>query len=96
MYTREDKPDDPHIWGTWGRKSLDTLLSIHSGNHGIGGAMYCLAKWRQRSWQIPASGGRGRSPSVPSRRGPPGTARHPPPSAPSQSSSARKWWQPAS
>ena len=51
--TREDKPDDPHIWGTWENKSLDTLLSISSGNEGLGRAMYCLAKWTQRTWGIP-------------------------------------------
>ena len=52
-YTREDEPDDPHLWGTWERKSLDTLLSIRSGNQGLGRAMYCLAKWIQRTWGIP-------------------------------------------
>ena len=52
-YTRGDEPEDPHIWGTWARKSLDTLLSIHSGNQGLGRAMYCLAKWTQRTWGIP-------------------------------------------
>ena len=46
-YTREDEPDDPHLWGMWERKSLDTLLSIRSGNQGLGRAMYCLAKWTQ-------------------------------------------------
>ena len=51
--TKEDEPDDPHIWGKWGRKSLDTLLSICSRNQGLG-RMYCLAKWTQRTWQIPA------------------------------------------
>ena len=44
-YAREDEPDDPHIWGTWECKSLDTLLSIRSGNQGLGRAMYCLTKW---------------------------------------------------
>ena len=39
-YTRVVEPDDPHIWGTWGRKSLDTLLSIRSGNQGLGRATY--------------------------------------------------------
>ena len=53
-YTREDEPDDPHLWGTWERKSLDTVLSIRSGNQGLGRAMYCLAKWTQRTWGIPA------------------------------------------
>ena len=44
----------PHIRGTWGHKSLETLLSIRSGDQGLGTAMYCIAKWTQRSWQIPA------------------------------------------
>ena len=52
-YARGDSPDDPHIWGTWERKSLDTLLSIRSGSQGFGRAMYCLAKWTQRTWGIP-------------------------------------------
>ena len=52
-YARGDDPDDPHIWGTWERKSLDTLLSIRSGSQGLGRAMYCLAKWTQRTWGIP-------------------------------------------
>ena len=52
-YTRGDEPDDPHIWGAWERKSLDTLLSIRSGSQGLGRAMYCLAKWTQRTWGIP-------------------------------------------
>ena len=53
-YTREDEPDNPHIWGTWERRSLDTLLSIRSGNQGLGRAMYCLAKWTRPTWEIPA------------------------------------------
>ena len=52
-YTREDEPDDPHLWGKWESKSLDTLLSIRSGNQGLGRAMYCLAKWTQRTRGIP-------------------------------------------
>ena len=52
-YTREDEPDDPHLWGTWKRKSLDTLLSIRSGNQGLGRVRYCLAKWTQRTPGIP-------------------------------------------
>ena len=52
-YARGDEPEDPHIWGTWERKSLDTLLSIRSGSQGLGRAMYCLAKWTQRTWGIP-------------------------------------------
>ena len=51
-YARGDEPDDPHIWGTWEGKSLDTLLSIRSGNQGVGRAMYCLAKWTQQTWGI--------------------------------------------
>ena len=52
-YARGGDPDDPHLWGTWERKSLDTLLSIRSGSQGLGRAMYCLAKWTQRTWEIP-------------------------------------------
>ena len=52
-YARGDDPGDPHIWGTWERKSLDTLLSISSSCQGLGRAMYCLAKWTQRTWGIP-------------------------------------------
>ena len=44
-YTREEQSDDPHIRGTWGHKSLKTLLSIRSGHQGLGSAMYRLAKW---------------------------------------------------
>ena len=51
-YTREDKPDEPHIWGTWERRSLDTLLSIRSRNQDLGRVMYCLAKWTQGTWEI--------------------------------------------
>ena len=43
----------PLIWCMWERKSLDTLLSIRSGSQGLGRAMYCLAKWTQRTWGIP-------------------------------------------
>ena len=43
-YAREDEPDNPHLWGTLERKSLDTLLSIRSGNQGLGRAMYCLSQ----------------------------------------------------
>ena len=53
---------------------------------GLGREMYCLAKWTQRSWEIPAERWTGWSPPVPSRRRPPETARDPPPRAPSQSS----------
>ena len=53
-YHREDEPDNPHIWGTWERKSLDTLLFIRSASQGLGRAMYCLAKWTQRTWEMPA------------------------------------------
>ena len=31
-YTREEEPVDLHIWGRWGRRSLDTLLSNGSRN----------------------------------------------------------------
>ena len=51
-YTRGDETDDSHLGGTWERKSLDTLLSIRSGNQGFGRAMYCLAKWTQQTWGI--------------------------------------------
>ena len=53
-YTREDEPDNPHIWGTCGRRSLDTLLSIRSRNQDLGRVMYSLAKWTQQTWHIPA------------------------------------------
>ena len=53
-YIREDEPDNPHIWGTWERRSLDTLLSIRSRNQDLGRAMYCVAQWTQRTFQIPA------------------------------------------
>ena len=33
---------------------MDTLLSIGSRNQGLGRAQYCLAKWTQQTWQIPA------------------------------------------
>ena len=52
-YTREDELDKPQIWGTWERRSLDTLLYIRSRNQDLGKAMYCLAKWTQRTWKIP-------------------------------------------
>ena len=52
-YASGDDPDDPRIWGTWERKSLDTRLSIRSSSQGLGRAMYCLAKWTQRTWGIP-------------------------------------------
>ena len=51
-YTREEEPDDRHISDTWGRRSLDRLLSIASRNQDLGRAMYCVAKWTQRTWQI--------------------------------------------
>ena len=53
-YTRGDEADQPDLWGMLERKSLDTLLSICSGNQGLGRAMHCLAKWTQRTWGIPA------------------------------------------
>ena len=53
MFTRGDEPGDPHIWGTWERRSLNTLLSIRSRNQDLGKAMYCLAKWTQRTGEIP-------------------------------------------
>ena len=52
-YAGGDEQDDPHIWGTWERKSLETLLPIRSGNQGLSRAMYCLTKWTQRTWGIP-------------------------------------------
>ena len=96
-YTREDEPDNPHSWGTWGRKSLDTLLSIRSGNKGLGRAMYCLAKWTQRTREISADRWlwkvtlRPEQEEVPAE--PQGTN---PPRAPPPYSAARTWWQPAS
>ena len=56
-YTREDDPYHPHVWGTWGRKSLNKLLSIRNGNQGLGRTMYCLAKWTQQSWRMAAERG---------------------------------------
>ena len=53
-YTRENEQHDPHLWCTWERKSLHTLLSIRSGNQGLGRAIYSLAKWTQRTWGIRA------------------------------------------
>ena len=32
---------------------MDTLLCIRSGNQGFGRVMYFLAKWTQRTWEIP-------------------------------------------
>ena len=52
-YTREDEPDDPHIWGTWERRSLDTLFFIRSRHQDLGKASYCLDKWTQRTCEIP-------------------------------------------
>ena len=43
----------PPPLGTWECKSLDTLLSIRSGNQCLDRVMYCLAKWTQRTWGIP-------------------------------------------
>ena len=53
-YTRQDEPDDRHIWGKWEHRSHDTLLSLHSRNEDLGKAMYRLAKWTKRTWEIPA------------------------------------------
>ena len=53
-YTKEYEPDDPNIWVTSRHRSLDMLLSICSRNQGVGKAMYCLAKWTQRTCQISA------------------------------------------
>ena len=79
MYTREDEPDDPHIWSTWERRSLDMLLSIRSRNKVLGKVMYCLAKWTKQTWRSPRTGGCGRSNCAPSRGRPPRTAWDPPP-----------------
>ena len=95
-YTREDEPEDPHLWGTWERKSLDTLLSIRSGNQGLRTAMYCLAKWTQRTLGIPADRWLWKFKLRPEQREAPRTARDPPPRAPPPYSSARTRWQPAS
>ena len=95
-YTREDKPDDPHISGTREGRSRDRLLFIRSRNHDLGKAMYCLAKWTKRTceistdrwlWKVRLRAKRSEVP--PNRRGP--TPRAPPPY-----SSARTWWQPSS
>ena len=48
-YAGGDELEDPHLWGTWERKSLDTLLFIRS----VSRAMHCLAKWTERTWWIP-------------------------------------------
>ena len=40
------------IWGMWERRSLDTLLSICSRSKDLSKAMYCLAKWTQRTSEI--------------------------------------------
>ena len=52
-YTTLGGLDGPHIQGTWGHASLETLHSIHSSCQVLSRAMYCLAQWTQRSWQIP-------------------------------------------
>ena len=68
-YARGDDPDNPHFWGTWESKSLDTLLSIRSGSQGLGRAMYCLAKWTQRwVWVVRLRPQQKKAP--PNRRGP--------------------------
>ena len=95
-YARGDEPDDPHIWGTWERKSLDTLLSIRSGSQGLGRAIYCPAKWTQLTWGIPTDRWLWMVTLRPSRGKPPQTAGDPPPHAPPPYSSAHTWWQPAS
>ena len=81
-YTREDEPDDPHLWGTWERKSLDTLLSIRSGNQGLGRAMYWLAKWTQRTWGIPTDRWLWKVTLCPQQREPPLNRRGPTPPRP--------------
>ena len=86
-YTREDEPNDPHIWGTWERRSLDTLLSIRSRNQDLGKAMHRLAKWTVRTSEIPMDRWLWNVTLLPSRGRLP---RATPPS-----SSARTWWQPA-
>ena len=78
-YTRGDEPDDPHLWRTRERKSLDTLLSIRSGNQGLGRAMYCLAKWTQRIWGIPTDRWLWKVTLRPKQREAPQTAGDPPP-----------------
>ena len=95
-YARRDELDDPHIWGTWERKFLDTLLSIRSGNQGLGRSMYCLAKWTQRTWEIRRDRWLWRVTLRPQQREAPPTAGDPPPHAPPPYSSAHTWWQPAS
>ena len=96
MYARGDDPYDPHIWGTWEPKSLDTLLSICSSYQGLGRAMYCLAKWTQRTWGIPTDRWVWVVTLPPSRGKPPQTAGDPPPHAPPPYNYAGTWWQPAS
>ena len=65
-YSREDEPDNPHIW----RRSLDRLLSFRSRNQGLGRAMYRLAKWTQQTWQSPAEQFTWRSAYGPSKKMP--------------------------
>ena len=81
-YARGDEPDDPHIWGTWERKSFDTLLSIRSGSQGLGRAMYCLAKWTQRTWGIPTDRWLWRVTLRPQQREAPSNRRGPTPPRP--------------
>ena len=95
-YARGDDPGDPHIGGTWECKSLDTLLSTRSGCQGLGRAMYCLAKWTQRTWGIPRDRWVWVVTLRPQQREAPQTAGDPPPHAPPPYSSAHTWWQPAS
>ena len=95
-YTREDEPDEPHIWGTWERNSLDTLLSIRCGNQGLCRAMYCLAKWTRRTWGIPTDRWLWKVTLRPQQREAPRTASDAPPRTPPPYSSARTWWRPAS
>ena len=81
-YTREDEPDDLHLWGTRERKSLDTLLSIRSGNQGLGRAMVCLAKWIQRTMGIPTDRWLWKVMLRPQQRGAPPNRRGPTPPRP--------------
>ena len=81
-YKRENEPDDPHLWGTWECKSLDGLLSIRSGNQGLGRAMYCLAQWTQRTWGIPTDRWLSKVTLRPEKREAPPNSRGPTPPRP--------------
>ena len=81
-YAREDEPDDPHLWGTWERKSLDTLLSIRSGNQALVGRCIALPSGPNGPGGAPRTGGCERSRCARSRGRPPQNRRGPTPPRP--------------